>query len=242
MWLSLMGTAFFMGLVGGPHCLAMCAAPCAVITSPLGETRIEVLSDPSKKRRSNTKQFFSKRLLTFHIGRLLGYSVLGGVAAYAMERIAWFSDRTAALHPVWVGLHLLAFAWGLMLLFQARQPKWLEQGGRTLWQTVQTRLNFSSGSLIAGCLWAFLPCGLLYSAVLVAALGGGVAQGGGAMLAFGVGTGLWLIAAPWFWLRIRQLPYWRESWGLRLAGAMLALISLWALWIDVIQQPMQWCR
>ncbi|AVS73835.1 sulfite exporter TauE/SafE family protein, partial [Paracidovorax cattleyae] len=28
---ALIWTAFAMGLAGGPHCLAMCAAPCAAI-------------------------------------------------------------------------------------------------------------------------------------------------------------------------------------------------------------------
>ncbi|MBU5900628.1 hypothetical protein JVW24_26270, partial [Vibrio cholerae O1] len=36
MLLSLLWTALIMGLVGGPHCLAMCAAPCGVVTGGAG--------------------------------------------------------------------------------------------------------------------------------------------------------------------------------------------------------------
>lgn len=242
MWLSLLGTAFFMGLVGGPHCLAMCAAPCAAVTSldaTPAAARIPLHVEGGPAPRSSGR---SMRWLAFHSGRLLGYAALGGVAAYAMERVAWFSDRTTALHPLWVMLHLAALAWGLLLLLQARQPAWLEQGGRRLWSVVQRWLRLPGGSWLTGCLWAFLPCGLLYSGVLVAALAGSVWLGAASMLAFGVGTGLWLAAGPWLWRRISLLPQWRESWGMRVAGGMLVAVSAWALWMDVVVQPSQWCR
>lgn len=241
MWLSLLGTAFFMGLVGGPHCLAMCAAPCAAITAGPANAQIPIAVQGVQPGHARPVKPWA-RGTAFHLGRLLGYGVLGGVAAYAMEQVAWFSDRTSALHPLWVGLHLLALAWGLMLLFQARQPLWLEQGGRRLWSRVQHGLRLPAGSWLAGCLWAFLPCGLLYSAVMVAALAGEVMQGGAAMVAFGLGGGLWLVAAPWVWSRLSQARQWRESWGLRVAGAMLALVSIWALWMDMVHTPAQWCR
>ena len=41
---ALASTAFFMGLMGGTHCLVMCAAPCAALTgkgaAPAGDTRV----------------------------------------------------------------------------------------------------------------------------------------------------------------------------------------------------------
>lgn len=235
MWLSLLGTAFFMGLVGGVHCLAMCAAPCAAITAArAGYPRVSI---PIKVHKPAME-----RWLPFHLGRLLGYSLLGGIAAYASAQLAWFSDRSSALHPIWVLLHLIAFAWGLNMAFRARQPLWLEVQGKALWQKVQPCLTHPLGGGFAGCLWVLLPCGLLYSAVMVAALGGGFLQGASIMLAFGLGSGLWLLIGPWFWQRLRQQSRWGETVGVRLAGMMLACISLWALWVDVVQQPGLWCR
>jgi hypothetical protein len=109
----------------------MCAAPCAAIVSPLRSgggwcpSSLKGLAQPPEAANAG-------RWLGFHVGRLMGYAALGGVAAYAMETVAWFSDRTSALHPLWVLLHLAALAWGLMLLLQARQPQWVESGGRKL--------------------------------------------------------------------------------------------------------------
>lgn len=239
MWLSLLGTAFFMGLVGGPHCLAMCAAPCGAIVSK-GEQKVEFHKQQNFEKQ--TKSSAMSHWLGFHLGRLMGYAAVGAVAAYAMEAVAWFSDRTAVLRPVWVLLHLAALAWGLLLLFQAKQPRWIELMGRGLWSQVRRQLDHPGRVLWVGCMWVFLPCGLLYSAIMVAALAGGVFQGALTMLAFGIGTGLWLVFGSWLWRRFSQLKSWRDTWGLRVAGGLLAAVSLWALWMNTVHAPEQWCR
>ena len=79
---SLALTALLMGLVGGPHCVAMCGAACGGIARAAGP-------------RSNTA------LLGFQLGRVLGYSVLGGMAAVSMEGLGWLTVQSAALRPVW---------------------------------------------------------------------------------------------------------------------------------------------
>ena len=88
-----------------------------------------------------------------------------------------------------------------------------------------------------------MPCGLLYSALLVAALSNSAAQGALSMLAFALGSGLWLLAGPWLWARVRtRLNGWRESWGTRFAGLLLFAIAAWALWMDLVYKPSLWCR
>ena len=83
---------FFMGLMGGPHCIAMCGAPCTAISS----------------------QGF-RQGLQFHLGRILGYGVLGGVAAYSVNSLAWFSNQSISLHPIWTFFHGFIFLWGLLI-------------------------------------------------------------------------------------------------------------------------------
>ena len=237
--LSLLSTALLMGLVGGPHCLAMCAAPChAVIQGHVQAVQMHVVG---VAELSKTKASWSS--LQFHLGRLLGYGLLGACAAVAMEQIAWFSDRSSVLHPVWVLMHLAILAWGLLMLFQGQQPLWLEKAGRTVWSKVQPVLSIPGGTLLAGAAWALMPCGLLYSAILVAALSGGAVAGAASMVAFAAGGALWLVVAPyaWRWLRGRVSQY-RATWGTRAAGGMLVAVSLWALWMDLIYRPSMWCR
>lgn len=226
-----------MGLVGGPHCLAMCAAPCHVLIQGHAQT-VHL-----RGKASNSLPAWSWSAAQFHVGRLVGYALLGGIAALAMERVAWFSDRTSLLHPIWVLMHLAIFAWGLLMLFQGQQPAWLERAGKSVWLRAQPLLSLRSGAWLAGVAWALMPCGLLYSAMLVAALSGAALSGAASMIAFGLGSALWLLLAPfaWHWLRGR-VSRWRAEWGMRAAGLMLIGVSLWALWMDLIYQPSLWCR
>ena len=79
MLFSLGWTALIMGLVGGPHCLAMCAAPChAVIQGQAHAVRLHAGAAVASSRGVP-----GWAALEFHTGRLLGYGMLGAVAALA---------------------------------------------------------------------------------------------------------------------------------------------------------------
>lgn len=183
------------------------------------------------------------RIAAFHAGRVAGYAAAGAVAAMAMDSLAWLTQHAQALRPAWTLAHVVVMAWGLLLLLQARQPHWVEQAGRAVWQRVGPRVRAPGGALAAGFLWALMPCGLLYSALLVAALSGGPMQGAVSMALFGLATGAWLWVGPWAWARVRaRLNAWRPEWGTRAAGAMLCAVASWALWMDLVYKPSLWCR
>ncbi len=221
---SLALTALLMGLVGGPHCVAMCGAACAGIGQAAG---------PHKNRA----------LLSFQAGRIVGYSALGAVAAASMQGLGWLTVQSAALRPVWSMLHVAALVLGLVLLIQARQPVWLEQLGRRIWRSAKAlAVGWGGGApLLLGTLWAFLPCGLLYSALLVAALAGSPLAGGLVMALFALGTSVTMLAGPWLWLRLRGASPDSGQWGVRLAGAALAGSAAWALWMGLVHNQAPWC-
>ena len=236
-------TALLMGLAGGPHCLAMCSAPCGALvgaaTPPSGDGGSEVLRAVQWLPRGG----MPRKLLAFHSGRLAGYAAAGAVAALAMDSLAWLTQQTAALSPAWTLMHVAVMAWGLMMMVQARQPVWVEQAGRAAWRKVQPLVRAPGGLMVGGALWALMPCGLLYSALLVAALSGGPLQGALTMALFGVGSGVWLVSAPWLWGKLRaHLNAARAHWGTRMAGALLVGVAGWALWMDLIYKPSLWCR
>ena len=238
MLFSLVGTAAVMGLMGGPHCLAMCAAPCAVVTSASTEA-----SAGSVVQVHGRRSRLWQRSALFHAGRIAGYASLGALAAVAVEGLAWLNMRTTAMGPVWTFMHLAIMVWGVLMMVQARQPAWIEAAGRGLWRRVQPVVAAPGGSLATGYVWALMPCGLLYSALLVAGLSGGALSGALSMAAFAVGSGLWLLAAPWLWGRLRgRLNALRADWGSRAAGLMLLGIAAWALWMDLVHRPSLWCR
>jgi sulfite exporter TauE/SafE len=223
--ISLASTALLMGLVGGPHCVAMCGAACAGLGQAAG---------PRK----------NQAIFAFQAGRVLGYSALGALAAASMQGLGWLTVQSAALRPVWSLLHVAALVLGLLLLFKAEQPLWLERVGRGIWQRARA-FGQRSGSapLLLGMLWALLPCGLLYSALLVAALAGSVAAGAMVMALFALGTSVSMVAGPWLWLRLRGDAAFggHGSLGVRVAGAALALSSAWALYMALARNAAPWC-
>ena len=239
---SLALTALLMGLAGGPHCVAMCGAACAGLGQAAGTQK-------------NTAIF------TFQLGRVIGYALLGGFAAASMQGLGWLTIQSAALRPVWTMFHIATALLGLVLLWQARQPVCLETAGRSVWARAKQVGGGTAGApLLLGTLWALLPCGLLYSAVLVAAMAGGVWQGAAVMAIFSIGTSVSMLLAPLLWLKLRNSkevsisatisvkgqggPLTRASagdWGVRLAGLALAASSVWALWMGLVHNTAPWC-
>jgi hypothetical protein len=180
---------------------------------------------------------------SFQAGRVVGYSALGTLAAASMQGLGWLTVQSAALRPVWTLFHVATLVLGLLLLWKAEQPVWLEQAGKKIWMGAR-KLALGRGKgapFVIGTLWTFLPCGLLYSALLVAALSGSPVQGAGVMALFAVGTSVSMMAGPWLWLRLRGEGAGAGAWGVRLAGLALAASSAWALWMGFAHNAAPWC-
>ncbi|MDP3701871.1 MAG: sulfite exporter TauE/SafE family protein [Hylemonella sp.] len=219
---SLAVTALLMGLAGGPHCIAMCGAACAGLGQAAGPRRNEAL-------------------WVFQVGRVIGYAVLGGLAAASIQGLGWLTIQSAALRPVWTLFHVAALVLGLLLLIRAQQPVWLENAARRLWNGARALAagRGRGAPLVVGMLWALLPCGLLYSALLVAAMTGSAFEGAAVMALFATGTAVSMMAGPWLWLRLRGSG--SGDWGVRLAGLALAASSAWALWMGLVHDTAPWC-
>jgi sulfite exporter TauE/SafE len=223
---NLLLTAFLMGWAGGPHCLAMCGAPCAAIAqtgAPRG----------------------TGALIRFLGGRLLGYGVLGALAAAAMQGLGWLTLYSAALRPIWSLFHAFALVLGLWLVWRAELPQWALALGRATWRRIQALANrlgspVTTAPLLMGLLWALLPCGLLYSALVVAALAAQPWQGALVMLTFALSSGAVLMLGPWVLLRFgRHLRF--PALGMRLAGAALAFSAVVALDLGLFHNQAPWC-
>jgi sulfite exporter TauE/SafE len=218
---TLVATALLMGLAGGPHCAAMCGAACS------GAMRI---AGPPTARTA----------WVFQSGRIAGYALAGAAAAAAVQSLAWASTSAAALRPAWVLFHLAVLGWGLALLVLARQPAWAGTAAQRLWNRVRPQAGRGS-VFAAGALWALMPCGLLYSALLVASLTGSVAGGALAMALFAAGSAVSLVIARALLLRLQRSGNAGRDWGTRLSGLLLVGAAGWALWMDLGQRIAAWC-
>ena len=92
MLLALASTALLMGLAGGSHCLAMCAAPCGALTGQ-GAAAGAARADPAALREAGAQPVVwvprgsrAQRAAAFHVGRIAGYATAGALAALA---VAW---------------------------------------------------------------------------------------------------------------------------------------------------------
>ena len=215
-------TAFFMGLVGGPHCVAMCGAACAGISRAAGERG-------------------TRALLSFQFSRMVGYALFGAFAAGSVQGLALLGANTIAIRPVWTMFHAAAFLLGVILIWQARQPAWIESLGQNLWRRARPVLNKlgAKAPFILGVAWALMPCGLLYSALLVASLSANALEGAVIMALFSIGTSVSLTAGPWLLLRLRGGE--SGAWAIRLAGLALAATSGWALWMGMTKPTGLFC-
>ena len=212
-------SALLMGLASSPHCVAMCSSACAGVARACG--------GPQPQRA----------MLALQGGRLLGYSAVGALTAASVSALGAWSSATPALRPLWSAFHLAALWLGLWLLWRGEAPPWLRLFGQRLARWVQQRTQrvhagtwWQAG--VMGGAWVLLPCGLLQSALVVASLADGAAQGAAVMASFALGSGLGLWAGPALWWRFsggRLTAASGPSSAARLGGAMLAGLSAWAL-------------
>lgn len=218
--------AGLMGLAGAPHCAVMCGAPCAAVTQRCGATHRQRL------------------LAGFTLGRLASYAVGGAVVAASVGAVSVVATLAPVLRPLWTLLHLAVLGLGLWMLVTGRQPAWWSRW-RTApltpvappgWQPIAAPLRAGA----AGGLLLAVPCGLLQSALLIAALANTPWHGALAMASFAAASslGLWLPATLW-----ARVPGGTDAsvLMLRLAGATLAAAAAWALTHDLWSRWVAWC-
>jgi uncharacterized protein len=207
--------AFLAGLLGSAHCLAMCGG----IATAAGAANVS-----------------SSRLgpLLYQLGRLGSYAIAGAIAG-AVGAAAGFAFAVSHWNE-WLRLAtaLLVIVIGLDISFgTSRRTTWLrapERWGGRLWRRITpaarylTPASATGRALTLGLLWGWLPCGLVYSVLIAAALAGSPARGAGVMVAFGLGTVPTMAGLGYLGGRLRPRPHGALA---RLLGAALVACGLW---------------
>lgn len=217
-----MTTALFlmalgMGFFGSPHCLGMCGG----VVTAFG------LSMQSLTARQKT--FL---MVTYHFGRLTSYALLGVIAGFVGTTVLQPLLVNNSLPRILLGgvLILIGFSMlGLPFLTQ------LERLGGQVWQRMSPirqkvfPLNTFPKAFGAGILWGFLPCGLVYGALMMAVVGRDSLTGAMLMFAFGLGTLPMLVATQGTILSLQSYIKrfrLRQANGVAMALSGLAVIFL----------------
>jgi hypothetical protein len=221
---ALFTAALVLGFLGSTHCLAMCGGIVAVLAAGAA---------PNLRRNERPPL---GRIALFSVGRIASYAVAGAaVGALGLllrdafpVRVGQLALRAfAGLLMLGLGLHLTGLFRNFAILERLGAPIWrrLEPVGKRL-------LPVRSGwhALALGALWGWVPCGMVYTALALAAASGSAPGGALVMGLFGAGT---LPAMVLFGALARGVSSLtsgaRGLWVRRGAGAVVASFGIMSL-------------
>ncbi len=251
MELTLILAAAALAVAGWPHCAAMCAPACAaVLQSPARVSGPVIPISPAWSPGG-----VALPPLAFHLARIVSYSLVGALAAAGLGILESWARLAPWIRPLWAMLHAVTATLGLWLLITGRQPGWMARIGTTprfqdsprsthagAGRHTRRLVNAPWGALAAGGAWVAWPCGLLQSALVVAALGNTAWMGAATMATFGLITAAALHLAPWVLHQVgRTRTGMAQGAAVRLAGGLMVAGSGYTLGHDVWRRVAQIC-
>lgn len=175
--LPILAAAFGAGLLGSAHCLGMCAGISGLYAAGGSVAAL---------------RYQLPLAVAYNVGRILSYAFLGVVVALIGKTAVGAIPSLAG--PIRLASGLLIVVVGLQVAFNLRLLAPVEKVGALIWNRLAPR---ATGLIPAtsvpkaiglGLLWGWLPCGLVYSVLLIAATTAEATSGGLVMIVFGLGT------------------------------------------------------
>jgi sulfite exporter TauE/SafE len=209
-------SAFLLGLLGSGHCLGMCGG----LSSALG---------------LNSREHAGRYVLSYNLGRIFSYSLAGLIVG---SLGFWLSKNLAALDMLRYLAALMLILMGFYLGKWFNGLIYFEKLGHTLWPLIQPLskrfmpVSSIKDALLVGMVWGWLPCGLVYSALIWASLESNSLASMLIMLCFGLGTLPAMLATGLFAQGFNNFV--KKPWFRQVAGSLMILFGIWTL--PVIQQ------
>ena len=172
--------AFMLGLLSSTHCLGMCGGIAGSLTFSLS---------PEIRQRPRQLATFS---LAYNLGRISSYVIAGSLAGLSAGLVLILAPQS----PLLMGFVGTGFLIALGLYIGGWLPHFarLEQIGRPVWRRLEPvgrrllPVRHPSQAYGFGLVWGWLPCGLVYSALIYSLTTGSASRGALFMLMFGLGT------------------------------------------------------
>lgn len=214
-------SVFFAGLLGGVHCAGMCGG----IVSALSFQGHAVHRASHEKARADIGFH-----LAYNSGRIASYTVAGALAGMTGAGSIALAGPLPARQALYIVANVMLLVLGLYLAGVWRGLLHLERIGSLVWKQLQPLsrnllpVTDIPGAFMLGTLWGWIPCGLVYSMLVVALASGSAQNGALVMLAFGLGTLPNLLAVGVMAARMRT---WFRYSAVRVgAGAMVAMFGV----------------
>jgi sulfite exporter TauE/SafE len=206
--------ALLAGLAGSGHCLGMCGGISAALAGG-----------------GRGPAWLNALLLS--AGRVASYGLAGAIAGTGGALLGRGLDLLRLGQTLRIGFGLLLMAVGLTLALRWRGLLRIEALGGRLWARLAPALGVvlpprgPAQALLAGALWGWLPCGLVYSMLTLALTSGDAGRGALVMAGFGLGTLPAVVGAGSAAAGVlRRL---RGGAGQRAAGLLLAVFGAWTV-------------
>jgi len=174
--------AFLMGLVSSLHCIGMCGSIIGTLTLSL--------SPEIRKNKSMMLPF----VFNYNLGRITSYTLAGALAGLAQTVALPYLSAIHGNRMLQILSAVVMASAGFYIAGWFPKFAYIEKIGLHLWRKIEplgrklipVKNRFQA--LLFGMVWGWLPCGLVYAALALAATAGDVTKSTLTMLSFGLGT------------------------------------------------------
>lgn len=212
-------TAFLLGFLGSVHCIGMCGGIVGALS----------MNSPQRIGRPHYNPWMLH--LSYHLGRILTYGILGLIAGLAGLWLASSHDTAGLVLRSLSGILLILMA--LYILGATQSLTWLERTGSGIWKRIQPLskglipVQYPKQGILLGLIWGFLPCGLVYSTLSWALVSASSVKSAALMMAFGLGNLPALLSLSAF---TQQLTRFKQHAVVKfLIGFFIFVFGLWTL-------------
>lgn len=218
--------AFTMGLFSSMHCIGMCGSIIGTLTLSL-----------SPEIRSKKTRLFPF-VLNYNLGRIVSYTLAGALVGVIESFLSLPLSHGEGHRILQLISAVVMASAGLYVAGWFPHFAYIEKAGMQVWKKLEPfgrkliPVKNCTQAYLFGMVWGWLPCGLVYTALALAATTGDISKSALTMLAFGLGTlpavmGVGIMTGVL--MRLSRMQYFKQVVGL----LMMTLALLAALpWLN----------
>ena len=229
-WLA----ALLLGLAGGGHCAGMCGGIVGALSRSAGS--------------AGAASHRLACMLAYHGGRALSYALAGGIVGALGAAGLGLRGSAIAQQATFTFASIVLVATGVYLAGYAPFVHRVEAFGHVVWRRIEPwsrallPVTTARRAFALGVAWGWLPCGMVYGALLLALTSGSVVSAALTMLAFAVGTLPSLMAVGLLAHSALRRPIGRTM--RRMAAAAIIVAGLYGLAHANLQGSLvlDWCK
>jgi len=219
------GVMLSLGLLSSLHCAQMCGP--IVVSYSLASIQTATTTSTTLRR---TPLFGH---LAYNAGRILTYCALGAVAGLAGQSMTWMGRLAGLSSTASIVAGVLMILAGIAMFGCLPKLAALGQSSAAVTSRLLRPLRglITSTSLAKrfalGLMLGFVPCGLIYAALMKSLSAGSAFGGAMSMLAFGLGTAASLLAIG---VLSTSFRFSLARWGSQIAATAVILMGAVLLW------------